>query len=60
MKHVQDAAEEAVRIRFISLSTLKKIASANSTTAMTYLGDGSPITWKLTLHRTYGTAVFDF
>ena len=60
MKHVQDAAEEAVRVRLRSLSASKNSALLDSVTAVDYLDDGSPIALKLTIDRIHGSVVFDF
>jgi 5-oxoprolinase (ATP-hydrolysing) len=60
MKHVQDAAKEAVRMRLKSLSASKNLALVDSVTAVDYLDDGSPIALKLTIDRARGSVVFDF
>jgi 5-oxoprolinase (ATP-hydrolysing) len=60
MKHVQDAAEKAVRMRLKGLSASKKLALVDNITAVDYLDDGSPIALKLTLDRIRGTAIFNF
>ena len=60
MKHIQDAAEEAVRQRLRELSTSKGLAERDTIRAKDYLDDGSPIVLALTIDRKNGSAVFDF
>ena len=60
MRHVQAAAEEAVRNSLISLSLHKGMAEKDSVEAVDHLDDGSPIRLKLTIDRKNGSAVFDF
>ncbi|WP_020587056.1 hydantoinase B/oxoprolinase family protein [Desulfobacter curvatus] len=60
MKHVQDAAEEAVRQRLIALSESKNMAERDTIRAKDYLDDGSSIALALTIDRKDGSAIFDF
>jgi 5-oxoprolinase (ATP-hydrolysing) len=60
MKHVQDAAEEAVRGRLKALSKSKGLAERDTICAKDYLDDGSPIALALTIDRHTGSAIFDF
>lgn len=60
MKHVQDAAEEAVRRRLRALSASKGMAERDTIRARDYLDDGSPIALSLTIDRKDGSALFDF
>nr|WP_320013869.1 hydantoinase B/oxoprolinase family protein [uncultured Desulfobacter sp.] len=60
MKHVQDAAEEAVRQRLRVLSESKGMAERDTIRAKDYLDDGSPIALALTINRKDGSALFDF
>ena len=60
MKHVQDAAEDAVRTQLKRLSQSKGLAQLATINAVDYLDDGSPIQLALTIDRRYGSAVFDF
>nr|WP_320192350.1 hydantoinase B/oxoprolinase family protein [uncultured Desulfobacter sp.] len=60
MKHVQDAAEKAVRQRLKTLSTSKGMAERDTIQAKDYMDDGSPIALALTIDRKEGSAVFNF
>jgi 5-oxoprolinase (ATP-hydrolysing) len=60
MRHVQDAAEEAVRARLRELSLSKGMAEVDTVRAVDYLDDGSPIALALTINRRCGSATFDF
>ncbi len=60
MRHVQDAAEAAVRQRLCELSESKGMAEVDTVQAVDYLDDGSPIALALTIDRRNGSAVFDF
>jgi len=60
MKHVQDAAEAAIRARMRQLSLSKGMATMDTVTATDHLDDGSPICLALTIDRETGDAVFDF
>jgi 5-oxoprolinase (ATP-hydrolysing) len=60
MRHVQDAAEAAVRSRLKELSLSKGMAEVDTVDAIDYLDDGSPIALALTIDRREGSAVFDF
>ena len=60
MKHVQDAAEEAVRERLKTLSKSRELAERDTICAKDYLDDGSPIALALTIDRKDGSALFDF
>jgi 5-oxoprolinase (ATP-hydrolysing) len=60
MRHVQDAAEEAVRTRLKELSLDKGLAERGTVRAVDYLDDGSPIALTLTIDRRDGSALFDF
>ncbi len=60
MRHVQDAAEEAVRNRLKELSRSKGMAVVDTVCAEDYLDDGSPIALALTIDRNDGSATFDF
>jgi 5-oxoprolinase (ATP-hydrolysing) len=60
MRHVQDAAEEAVRTRLRKLSEEKGMAEVDTVRALDHLDDGSPIALSLTIDRRDGSACFDF
>lgn len=60
MRHVQDAAEDAVRTRLRELSQSKGMQARDSVSAMDFMDDGSPIVLKMTIDRSDGSAVFDF
>jgi 5-oxoprolinase (ATP-hydrolysing) len=60
MKHVQDAAEEAVRQRLKALCSSKGMAEQDTICAKDHLDDGSPIALALTIDRNNGSALFDF
>jgi 5-oxoprolinase (ATP-hydrolysing) len=60
MRHVQDAAEEAVRTRLKELSQEKGMAQVETIRALDRLDDGSPIALALTIDRRNGSALFDF
>jgi 5-oxoprolinase (ATP-hydrolysing) len=60
MRHVQDAAEDAVRHALRDLSRRKKMDRLDFVTAVDHLDDGSPIALKLTIDRRAGSARFDF
>lgn len=60
MKHVQGAAEEAVRLRLKALSSSRGLAERDTIRAKDYLDDGSPIALALTIDRKDGSAIFDF
>ncbi len=60
MRHVQDAAEEAVRNRLKELSESKGLAEVGSVQALDHLDDGSPISLSLTIDRQDGSATLDF
>ncbi len=60
MKHVQDAAEEAVRRRLKALSTSRGMTGKEMIRAEDYLDDGSRISLALTIDPKEGSAVFDF
>ena len=60
MRHVQDAAEDAVRVRLKELSLSKGMAQVDTVRALDYLDDGSPIALALTIDRRDGSAALDF
>jgi 5-oxoprolinase (ATP-hydrolysing) len=60
MRHVQDAAEEAVRNRLKELSLGKAMAEVDTVHAVDYMDDGSAIALALTIDRRDGSATFDF
>jgi 5-oxoprolinase (ATP-hydrolysing) len=60
MRHVQDAAEAAVRSSLQQLSRRRGLADRDTVEARDYLDDGSPINLQLTIDRQDGSAVFDF
>jgi 5-oxoprolinase (ATP-hydrolysing) len=60
MRHVQDAAEEAVRNRLMELSESKGLSEVETVRATDYLDDGSPIALSLTIDRRDGSATLDF
>ena len=60
MRHVQDAAEEAVRTRLKELSEEKGMAEVDTVQALDHLDDGSPIALSLTIDRRDGSATLDF
>jgi 5-oxoprolinase (ATP-hydrolysing) len=60
MKHVQNAAEEAVRASLRALSADKGLAEIGTVEAVDHLDDGSPIVLRLTIDRRDGSAIFDF
>ncbi len=60
MKHVQNAAEEAVRTSLRALSADKGLAEIDTVEAIDHLDDGSPIVLRLTIDRRDGSAAFDF
>ena len=60
MRHVQRAAEEAVRNSLKELSAGKGLKEIDTVQAVDYLDDGSPIVLKLTIDRRDGSAIFDF
>ncbi len=60
MKHVQNAAEEAVRASLRAMSADKGLAEIGTVEAVDHLDDGSPIVLRLTIDRRDGSAVFDF
>ena len=60
MRHVQDAAEEAVRTRLKELSEEKGMAEVDTVRALDHLDDGSPIALTLTIDRRDGSASLDF
>jgi 5-oxoprolinase (ATP-hydrolysing) len=60
MKHVQDAAEAAVRERLKELSRDKAMAQVDTVHAVDHMDDGSAIALALTIDRRDGSAIFDF
>ncbi|MCI5223623.1 MAG: 5-oxoprolinase, partial [Candidatus Electrothrix sp. AR4] len=60
MGHVQQAAEEAVRISLRELSRRRGMTEQDTVEAVDFLDDGSPIRLYLTIDRNDGSAVFDF
>ncbi len=60
MRHVQDAAEDAVRNRLKELSRAKGMAEVDTVRALDFMDDGSPIALALTIDRRDGSARFDF
>ena len=60
MRHVQDAAEAAVRSRLRELALNKKMNAVDTICAVDYMDDGSPIALALTIDRHDGSASFDF
>ncbi|QTA91011.1 hydantoinase B/oxoprolinase family protein [Desulfonema magnum] len=60
MRHVQKAAEDAVRNSLTELSLTKGMGETETVEAADCLDDGSPIVLKLTIDRRDGSAVFDF
>jgi 5-oxoprolinase (ATP-hydrolysing) len=60
MRHVQDAAEAAVRERLKKLSLDKAMAQVDTVRAVDYMDDGSAIALALTIDRRHGSATFDF
>lgn len=60
MRHVQNAAEEAIRTRLKELSESKGMKVIDTVEAVDYMDDGSPIVLKLTIDRNDGSAIFDF
>jgi 5-oxoprolinase (ATP-hydrolysing) len=60
MRHVQDAAEEAVRNRLKELSFGKSMAEVDTVHAVDYMDDGSAIALALTIDRRDGSATLDF
>lgn len=60
MRHVQDAAEEAVRNRLKELAENKGLAEVGTVQALDHLDDGSPIALALTIDRRDGSATLDF
>jgi 5-oxoprolinase (ATP-hydrolysing) len=60
MKHIQDNAEESVRLMLQELSALKGLPEVGTIQAIDYLDDGSPICLALTIDRRDGSAYFDF
>jgi 5-oxoprolinase (ATP-hydrolysing) len=60
MRHVQDAAEAAVRNRLKALSKSKGLSEVDTVQAIDYLDDGSPIALALTIDSRDGSATFDF
>ncbi|MDG2196864.1 MAG: hydantoinase B/oxoprolinase family protein [SAR324 cluster bacterium] len=60
MKHIQDNAEESVRLMLQQLSVGKNLPEVGTIHAVDYLDDGSPICLALTIDRHDGSACFDF
>ncbi|MAA69799.1 MAG: 5-oxoprolinase [Deltaproteobacteria bacterium] len=60
MKHIQDNAEESVRLMLQQLSVGKNLPEVGTIYAVDYLDDGSPICLALTIDRRDGSACFDF
>ena len=60
MRHVQDAAEAAVRNRLKALSIANGMAEVDTVRAVDHMDDGTPIALALTIDRRDGSAVFDF
>jgi 5-oxoprolinase (ATP-hydrolysing) len=60
MRHVQQAAESAVRTSLQELSRSRGMQPRDTITAIDHLDDGSPIELRLTIDRRDGSAVFDF
>jgi 5-oxoprolinase (ATP-hydrolysing) len=60
MLHVQETAEEAVRISLCQVSRNQGLSEKDTITATEYLDDGSPINLTLTIDRSDGSAIFDF
>jgi 5-oxoprolinase (ATP-hydrolysing) len=60
MKHIQDNAEESVRMMLQELSVREDLPEVGTIHAVDYLDDGSPICLALTIDRLDGSACFDF
>ncbi len=60
MRHVQDAAEEAVRESLVTLSRERGMAEIDSVQAQDFMDDGTRIRLRLTIDRRQRSAVFDF
>ncbi|MFZ9064531.1 MAG: hydantoinase B/oxoprolinase family protein [bacterium] len=60
MQHIQDNAEESVRLMLQQLSVREKLPEVGTIHAVDYLDDGSPIRLALTIDRRDGSACFDF
>ncbi|MEC8360264.1 MAG: hydantoinase B/oxoprolinase family protein, partial [SAR324 cluster bacterium] len=60
MKHIQDNAEESVRLMLQQLSVRENLQEVGTIHAVDYLDDGSPIRLALTIDRRDGSACFDF
>ena len=60
MGHVQDAAEDAVRMRLKKLSSANHMAKVDTVFAEDFMDDGSSVALSLTIDRKAGSAVFDF
>ena len=60
MKHIQDNAEESVRMMLQELSAREELPQVGTIHAVDYLDDGSPIRLALTIDRRDGSACFDF
>jgi len=60
MQHIQDNAEESVRMMLQQLSVQENLPEVGTIHAVDYLDDGSPIRLALTIDRRDGSACFDF
>ena len=60
MQHIQDNAEESVRLMLQQLSVREKLPEVGTIHSVDYLDDGSPIHLALTIDRRDGSACFDF
>ena len=60
MKHIQDNAEQSVRLMLQQLSVRENLPEVGTIHAVDYLDDGSPICLALTIDRRDGSACFDF
>ena len=60
MKHIQDNAEQSVRMMVKELTRNNNLGENVVMKAVDHLDDGSAICLQLTLHGKHGTAVFDF
>lgn len=60
MKHIQDAAENAVRDMLVSFSLSKGLPEIGTVSATDYMDDGTPICLSITIDRNKKTAILDF
>ncbi len=60
MRHVQEAAEEAVRSSLVRLSQERGLAEVDTLRARDFMDDGTEIRLALTIDRGRRSAVFDF